>query len=179
MSQMMIEKARVESKMADQLVILQEKMLDVAKKRIEIIKAGSLPIIREIESFYNEVGDKIQSTSDKYNMEKLPALLEMLGHYEKGSAPYEIYISQINDDRMRQNQFIVEQMKQVSERQNLVLQSFLTSKDKIIEQTGQITQSIAEGYLKKQIDVLLPQGKSDLLKQLPNSEIKQLPEAVK
>ena len=57
MSQMMIEKARVESKMADQLVILQEKMLDVAKKRIEIIKAGSLPIIREIESF-TLIGDE-------------------------------------------------------------------------------------------------------------------------
>ena len=167
MIQMMIDKARVEgmARMADQLVILQEKMLDVAKKRIEIIEAGSMPIIREIEKFYNEIGDRIQASSDDYNMKKLPQLLEMLGHYEKGSAQYEIYMSQINDDRARQNKFVIEQMEKISERQNLVLQSFLSSKDKIIEQTGQITQSIAEGYLKKQIDGLLPQGNMENLKQ--------------
>ena len=180
MSQMMIEKARVDgmSKIADQLVILQEKMLDVAKKRIAIIEEGSMPIIREIENFYNEVGDRIQDNNDNYNIKKLPQLLEMLSRYEKDSPQYEIYLAQINDDRIRQNQFIVDQMEQVRERQNLVLQSFLSTKEKIIEQTGKITQNIAEGYLKKQIDTLLPQGKSELLK-LPSAEIKKLPEVVK
>jgi len=68
-SQIAIEKARAEGmeKIANQFVILQEKLLDVAKKRIEIIELGSLPIVREIENFYSEVGDKIQLNAEEYN----------------------------------------------------------------------------------------------------------------
>ena len=154
MSQMAIDEARVKGMavMADQLVILQEKMLDVAKKRIAIIEEGSMPIIRDIENFYSEVEEHISQNVENYNTKKLPQLLDMLGKYEQGTPPYEIYMSQINDDRARQNQFVIQHMDQVRERQNLVLNSFLATKEKIIEQTGQITQSVAEGYLKKQIE---------------------------
>ena len=168
MSQMAIDKARVEgmTAMANQLAALQEKMLDVAEKRIAIIEEGALPIVREIEKFYNEVGEKISASNDEYNIKKLPQLLKILEQYEEGSPAYKIYFAQIQDDRARQGKFIEQQMAQVSERQNLVLQSFLSSKGKIVEQTGQITQRIAEGYL--------PQGR---LKTLPVSEIKRLPAA--
>ncbi|MBR3049858.1 MAG: lecithin retinol acyltransferase family protein [Selenomonadaceae bacterium] len=178
MSQMAIDKARVEgmTDMANQLVVLQEKMLDVAKKRIAIIEEGSLPIIREIESFYDEVGDKISADNDEYNTKKLPQLLGILRQYEKGSPEHEIFSAQIREDMARQGKFIEQQMARVSERQNLVLQSFLSTKEKIIEQTGQITQSIAEGYLKRQVENLLPQGSASL-KALPNAEPKQLPPA--
>lgn len=154
MSQMAIDEARVKGMavMADQLVILQEKMLDVAKKRIAIIEEGSMPIIRDIENFYSEVEEHISQNVEDYNTKKLPQLLDMLEKYKEGSPPYEIYMAQINDDRARQNQFVIQQMDQVRERQNLVLNSFLATKEKIIEQTGQITQSVAEGYLKKQIE---------------------------
>ena len=158
MSQMAIDEARVKGMavMADQLVILQEKMLDVAKKRIAIIEEGSMPIIRDIENFYSEVEERISQNVEEYNTKKLPQLLDMLEKYKEGTPPYEIYMAQINDDRARQNQFVIQQMDQVRERQNLVLNSFLATKEKIIEQTGQITQSIAEGYLKKQLDTLQP-----------------------
>ena len=59
----------------------------------------------------------------------------------------------------------MEQMEQVRERQNVVLNSFLATKEKIIEQTGKITQSVAEGYLKEQIAGVLPGEKNP--KQLP------------
>ena len=175
MSQMAIDKARVEgmTAMANQLVILQEKMLDVAKKRIAIIEEGSLPIIREIENFYDEVGNKISANNDEYNTKKLPQLLGILRQYETDSPEHEIFSAQIRADMERQGKFIEQQMARVSERQNLVLQSFLSTKEKIIEQTGQITQNIAEGYLKRQVENLLPQGQASL----PNTEIKQLPPA--
>ena len=178
MSQIAIEKARVEGMavMANQLVILQEKMLDVAKKRIAIIEEGSLPIIREIENFYDEVGNKISANNDEYNTKKLPQLLKILEQYEENSPAHKIYSAQIMADMERQGKFIEQQMARVSERQNLVLQSFLSTKEKIIEQTGQITQNIAEGYLKRQVENFLPQGQASL-KALPNAEIKQLPPA--
>ena len=175
MSQMAIDEARVKGMavMADQLVILQEKMLDVAKKRIAIIEEGSMPIIRDIENFYSEVEEHISQNVEDYNTKKLPQLLDMLGKYEQGTPPYEIYMAQINDDRARQNQFVIQQMDQVRERQNLVLNSFLATKEKIIEQTGQITQSVAEGYLKKQIEgYSLPPKKLNSL--LPESSEEKL-----
>ena len=170
MSQVAIEKARVEgmTAMANQLVVLQERMLDVAKKRIEIIEEGSLPIVREIEKFYDEVGEKISAHSDEYNTKKLPQLLKILGQYEKDSPEHEIFSAQIRADMERQGKFIEEQMARVSERQNLVLQSFLSSKEKILEQTGQITQSIAEKFL--------PQGQATL-PALPPANLKHLPPA--
>ena len=176
MSQMAIEKARGEgmAAMANQLVVLQEKMLDVAKKRIAIIEEGSLPIIREIENFYDEVGNKISVNNDDYNTKKLPQLLGILRQYEAGSPEHEIFSAQIRTDMERQGKFIEQQMMRVSERQNLVLQSSLSSKEKIIEQTGQITRSVAESYLKRQIENFLPQGQ---VQALPNAETKRLPPA--
>ena len=176
MSQMAIDKARGEgmAAMANQLVVLQEKMLDVAKKRIAIIEEGSLPIIREIENFYDEVGNKISVNNDDYNTKKLPQLLGILRQYEAGSPEHEIFSAQIRTDMERQGKFIEQQMMRVSERQNLVLQSFLSSKEKIIEQTGQITRSVAESYLKRQIENFLPQGQ---VQALPNAETKRLPPA--
>lgn len=178
-SRVAIEKARAEgmAKAAEQLVILQEKMLDVAKKRIAIIEEGSLPIIRDIENFYNEIGEKIQAASDDYNTKKLPQLLQILRQYEKDSPEHEIYFAQIQDDRARQNNFLAEQLQRISERQNLVLQSFLSSKEKIIEQTGQITQQIAEGYIKNS-ENLLPPNQSDNQNFLPKNEMKLLQEKI-
>ncbi|MBO4779660.1 MAG: lecithin retinol acyltransferase family protein [Selenomonadaceae bacterium] len=177
-SQAAIEKARAEGAIAiaNQLVVMQEKMLDVAKKRIAIIEEGSLPIIREIENFYNEVGEKISLDAEEYNTKKLPQLLKILSQYEKGSPEHEIFFAQINEDRARQGKFVEQQMDRISERQNLVLQSFLSTKEKIIEQTGQITQSVAEGFLKQRVEGLLPQVSASL-PALPPSDTKQLPSA--
>ena len=168
-TQAAIEKARVEGmkEMAAQFVELQEKMLDVAKKRIDIIEAGSLPIIREIETFYAEVGARITANRDEYNTKKLPQLLEILEQYEEGSTSQKFYMKQIELDQIQQAKFIEHQLEQVAARQNVVLQSFLSTKEKVLEQTAQITQSIASTYLEK------------FDKALPPLEIKSLPEPQK
>ena len=173
-SQIAIDEARVKgmSIMADQLVALQEKMLDVAKKRIAIIEEGSMPIIKDIENFYSEVEERIEKNVDDYNTKRLPQLLNMLERYESGTPQHEIYLAQINDDRTRQNQFILQQMDQVRVRQKAVLDSFISTKEKIIEQTGQITQIVAEGYLKNQVDNLLPPKQNQLLLAEKNSSEK-------
>ena len=173
LSQMAIDKARAEgmTATANQLAALQERMLDIAAKRIAIIEKGSLPIVREIENFYDEVGKKISANNDEYNTKKLPQLLSILEQYKEGSPAHKIYSAQIMADMERQGKFIDQQMARISERQNLVLQSFLSSKEKIINQTGQITQGIAER--------LLPQGQAASLKALPKMDVKQLPSADK
>ena len=68
-------------------------------------------------------------------------------------------MAQINDDLARQNNFVMQQLEQIQQRQNTVLNSFLNTKEKIIEQTGQLTQNIVEGYLSKSQANLPPGNK--------------------
>lgn len=162
MGQIAIEQARTEGmkQRAEQLAALQDKLLDIAQKRIEIIEKGSLPLIGQIEAFYDELGNKIEANNDKYLMEKLPKLLGMLQQYDEGTTEHQIFREQINADRARQNDYVAEQLNQVAARQQIVLQGFIKGKEEIIAQTGQITQKVAEAYLAEPTAGKLP--KADL-----------------
>ena len=144
--QIALEKAKSKNMqdIADMIIELQDKLNDVAKKRLQIIQSGSMEIIKDIENFYNEIGDKIKADNNEYNREKLPALLDILKQYEPGTPQHEIYYQQIQDDRKIQQQFFMDQIKAVSERQSKVISGFISSKDKVIEQTGKITQGMLE-----------------------------------
>lgn len=137
-------KARGMSVIAQNIVLMQEKLNDVAERRLQIIEKGSLQIVKEIEAFYDEVGDKIQSENDEYNTKKLPALLEILGKYEQGSPEHQIYMQRIQDDCQRQQQYYLKQIDNVYSRQSQVIAGFISSKEKIVEQTGQVTHEMLE-----------------------------------
>lgn len=94
-----LEQAKVQGLgvIAQMIVNMQDKLNEVAEKRLQIIEKGSIQIVKEIETFYDEMGDKIQADNDKYNREKLPALLDILNQYEPGTAAFEIYSQQIQD----------------------------------------------------------------------------------
>lgn len=157
--------------MAQMIINMQDKLNEVAEKRLQIIEKGSIQIVKEIESFYDEIGDKIQADNDKYNREKLPALLDILNQYEPGTAAFEIYSQQIQDDRKIQQQHYMKQIEAVSERQNMVISGFISSKEKIIEQTGQITQGMLDS-VQAQVLQLGTEAKNNL--GLPNNEEEKL-----
>jgi len=157
--------------MAQMIINMQDKLNEVAEKRLQIIEKGSIQIIKEIETFYDEIGDKIQADNDKYNREKLPALLDILNQYEPGTAAFEIYSQQIQDDRKMQQQHYMKQIEAVSERQNLVISGFISSKEKIIEQTGQITQGMLDS-VQAQVLQLGTDMKNNMA--LPNNEEEKL-----
>lgn len=144
--QMALEQAKVQGleSMAQTIISLQNKLNEVAEKRLQIIEKGSIQIIKEIETFYDEIAEKIQSDNDNYNLKKLPELLDLLEKYEPGTAAHEIYKQQIMDDAKLQQQHYMKQIEAVSERQSQVIAGFITSKEKIIEQTGQITGGMLE-----------------------------------
>ena len=145
-SQIALEQAKAQGLgvMAQIIIAMQDKLNEIAEKRLLIIEKGSIQIIKEIETFYDEIGDKIQADNDTYNREELPTLLGLLQQYEVGSVPYEIYSQQIQDDRKIQQQHYLKQLEAVSERQSMVISGFISSKEKIIEQTGQITQGMLD-----------------------------------
>lgn len=157
--------------MAQMIINMQDKLNEVAEKRLQIIEKGSIQIIKEIETFYDEIGDKIQADNDKYNREKLPALLDILNQYEPGTTAFEIYSQQIQDDRKMQQQHYMKQIEAVSERQNMVISGFISSKEKIIEQTGQITQGMLDS-VQAQVLQLHTDVQNNMA--LPNNEEEKL-----
>ena len=176
MTQAAIEKARAEGmrEMTQHLINLQKEMLDIAEKKMVIIETCALPIIRDIETFYSEIAEKIQNNNDEYNTKKLPQLLEILGNYEEGTTSFKIFAAKINDDSIRQGKFIEDQLHQVSARQNYVLQSFLSSKEKIVDQTGKITRMIVDKSFKQLSNST---SEKDSVKRLksPDDDVKFLP----
>jgi hypothetical protein len=103
-----------------------------------------LQVIKDIESFYDELGTKIQEDDDRYNTERLPELLSILEKYEEGSPSHKIYMKRIEEDMALQAKHYTQQIEAISQRQSQIIDGFLQSKDKILEQTGQITAGILE-----------------------------------
>ena len=145
-SQIALEQARAQvlTVMAQTILTLQEKLNEVAEKRLLIIEKGSLQVIRDIENFYDELGTKIQEDDDRYNTEKLPELLSILEKYEEGSPSHKIYMKRIEEDMALQAKHYTQQIEAISQRQSQIIDGLLQSKDKILEQTGQISAGMLE-----------------------------------
>ncbi|MFI3254498.1 MAG: lecithin retinol acyltransferase family protein [Eubacteriales bacterium] len=148
-SQIALEQARAQglNVMADIILELQDKLNNVAKKRLEIIEQGSLHLVQEMETFYHTLEEKVQEDDDRYNTEKLPQLLSLLEKYEVGSPSHTLYMKRIEEDMALQGKHYVSQLANIAQRQNMLHESFIRGKEKVLEQTGQITQSIMENIV--------------------------------
>ena len=88
------EQARAQgfAAIAQAITTMQEKLNDIAERRIAIIERGTLQAVKEAEGFYSELAANIQADNDAYTLEKLPALLEILGKYEDDSPAQKLYM---------------------------------------------------------------------------------------
>ena len=130
--------------MAQAVAAMQEKLNEIAEKRMQIIEQGSLQAISESEKFYGELGAKIQEDDDRYNTEKLPELLAILGRYDEGSPAHALYMKRIEADMTLQAEHYTRQLDAVIRHQEQVIAGILTAKDTIIMQTGAITAGMLE-----------------------------------
>ncbi|MCD3216277.1 hypothetical protein G8S55_03280 [Clostridium botulinum C] len=151
-------KAKGLSYAAQTIINIQNKLDEITEKRLEIIEKGSLNIIKEIEGFYGNLENKIQADNDDYNLRKFPLLLETMQKFEKGSDAYIMYKEKIDKDANAQLQLMIRQIENISKRQSQIIDGFLRSKDKLIEQTGQITYGIFEKTLVNYNDVAVLNG---------------------
>lgn len=124
---------------ATTIVGMQEKLNEISQKRIEIIEKGSLKIVSDIENFYVELKGKIEEQNYKYSEEKLPKLFEILEKFDENSPAYKLYIKRIEDDMVLQLKSYEAQIEGISSRQSKIMDSFLSSKEKMINQNNQIT----------------------------------------
>lgn len=142
-------KARGFNNVANTILLIQDKLNEVAEKRLKIIETCSLQVIRDVESFYIELGDKIVKDNEEYDLVKLPKLLSILEQYEENSPAYNLYYKRIQDDMDAQAKSYNMQIQGIIERQNMIIKGIESSKEKMIEQTSSITKDLLNNVLSK------------------------------
>ena len=153
---------------AEVIVRMQSKMTEIAETRMAIIEKGSLPIIKDIEKFYDELGDKVQADKDKYNLEQLPKLLALLGEYKVDSTEHKLYQKLIEEDMRLQSEYYMKQLDNIAIRQQQVIDGFIKSKNSIIEQTGLLTKELLASVQKQTLE--LSQGGETSLKEIQQKQ---------
>lgn len=173
-SQIALEQAKAQglAVMAQTIITMQDKLNEVAEKRLLIIEKGSLQVIKDIENFYEELSTKIQEDDDRYNTEKLPELLSILEKYETGTPAHNLYIKRIEEDMAMQSKHVAQQLDSLSQRQSQIINGFLANKERIIEQTGKITAGMLETIEKQTLALGIAANKNEEqnIKALPNAE---------
>ena len=147
---------------------MRQKLTEIAETRMAIIEKGSLPIIKDIEKFYDELGDKVNADNDEYNMEKLPTLLAILENYEVDSPAHKLYQKRIEEDMRLQSEYYMKQLDNIAIRQQQVIDGFIKSKNSIIEQTGMLTKELLASVQKQTLE--LSQGAETSLKEIQQKQ---------
>lgn len=165
------ERARAEGfvKVAEAITAMQEKLNELAQRRLAIIEGGTLQAVREAEEFYAELTAEIKRDNETYTAEKLPALLDILGRYEEGSPAHNLYMKKIEEDITLQAMHTTRQLESAMKRQDRIIEGIMTAKNEIMTQTGNITAGILEALREKiaELDTNIPE--------LPVKEIPALP----
>ena len=154
-AKILVEEAKAKgfTVMAQTIMAMQEQLTQITNNRIEIIERASLPIVKDIENMYKELNDRIVADNDKYNTEKLPNLLSILEKYPEGAPAHKLYFQQIQNDMNAQMKHNDMQLKSLAIRQQQIKNSFFNSKDKILEQTGNLTQNIIINLIKDNLSL--------------------------
>lgn len=157
-------KARGFNNIANTIVAMQDKLNEVAEKRMQIIEKGSVQIIGELENFYKELNDKITKDNQEYTEVKLPKLLEILKQYDEGSTAHKLYSKRVEDDMNSQLQSFNKQIASLSDRQSKIMESFLNSKEKMIDQTALITNNLIDKMLTSDVNIAELESTNDIRK---------------
>lgn len=154
-AKILVEEAKAKgfTVMAQTIMAMQEQLTQITKNRIEIIERASLPIVKDIENMYKELNDRIVADYDKYKTEKLPNLLSILEKYPEGTSAHKLYLEQIQDDKKAQLECYHMQLEALKNRQQQIINSFINSRDKILEQTGNLTQNIITNLIKNNLSL--------------------------
>lgn len=154
-AKILVEEAKAKgfTVMAQTIMAMQEQLTQITNNRIEIIERASLPIVKDIENMYKELNDRIVADYDKYKTEKLPNLLSILEKYPEGTPAHKLYFQQIQNDMNAQMKHNDMQLKSLEIRQQQIISGFINSKDKILEQTGNLTQNIITNLIKDNLSL--------------------------
>jgi hypothetical protein len=123
----------------------------IAQERLMLIENGHFEIVEKIERLYLDFEKEIMKDNDNFNMSQLPKMLEMLNKFEPESQSAKLYAKSIDKQIELNISFFEKKLSALHERQKMMVESAIKSKDLILEQSSNIVLDRIK-FLEKQLE---------------------------
>ena len=130
---------------------MMQSLNQIAQERLILIENGHFEIVEKIEKLYLGLEKEIRTDNDSFNIEQLPKMLEMLSKFEVGSASARLYEKSIDKQIELNSDFFMKKLNSLHERQKIMVESSIKSKEQVLEQSSQIVLDRMK-FLDKQLD---------------------------
>jgi len=152
----------------------------IAQERLLLIENGHFEVVEKIEHLYLGLESEIRDDNDAFNMDKLPKMLEMLSKFEDGSPSAALYEKSIDKQIELNGTFFTHKLASLHERQKLMVESAIKSKEQVLEQSAQIVLD-RMNFLDKQLEhqqgmVMIPNQPQAMSSTLNHEEVKAIEE---
>ena len=110
----------------------------IAQDRLILIENGHFEVVQKIENLYMRLEKEIRDDSTSFNLNELPEMLKMLDKFDKDSSSHKLYSKSIDKQIDMNMSFFAQKLSALHERQRMMVESSIKSKDLILEQSSQI-----------------------------------------
>ena len=123
----------------------------IAQERLLLIENGHFKIVEKIEALYLGLEKEIREDNNSFNMSQLPQMLDNLSKFEVGSASAKLYEKSIDKQIELNGTFFTQKLGALHERQKLMVESAIKSKEQVLEQSSQMVLDRMK-FLDKQLE---------------------------
>jgi len=122
------------------LTKLTKDMNIIAQQRLELLENGHIDIVERIENMYQKLYKEIREDSEKFNLDTLPSMLEMLNKFDKDSSSHRLYEKSIEKQIELNMNFFQEKISALLKRQQSLIDSSIQSKEQILSHSAKIVE---------------------------------------
>jgi len=130
---------------------MMQSLNQIAQERLILIENGHFEVVEKIEHLYMGLEKEIREDNDGFNMEQLPKMLEMLSKFEIGTPSAKLYEKSIDKQIELNGDFFMKKLSALHERQKIMVESSIKSKELVLEQSSQIVLDRMK-FLDKQLE---------------------------
>lgn len=130
---------------------MMKSLNQIAQERLTLIENGHFAVVEKIERLYLGLEKEIRDDNDAFNMEQLPKMLEMLGKFDVGSPSAKLYEKSVDKQIELNGSFFTAKLSALHDRQKIMVESAIKSKDLVLEQSAQIVLN-RMNFLDKQLE---------------------------
>ena len=130
---------------------MMQTLNQIAQERLILIENGHFAVVEKIEHLYMGLEKEIREDNDSFNMDQLPKMLEMLSKFEEGSTSAKLYEKSVDKQIELNGDFFMKKLNALHERQKIMVESSIKSKELVLEQSSQIVLDRMK-FLDKQLE---------------------------
>jgi len=134
--------------------LLKEMMVSlnqIAQERLILIENGHFEVVEKIEKLYLGLEKEIREDNNDFNISQLPQMLEILSKFEVGSSSEKLYQKSVDKQIELNGTFFTQKLTALHERQKMMVESSIKSKEQVLEQSAQIVSDRMK-FLDKQLE---------------------------